>query len=170
MLELQPPNRPEGYNRTGERQESAKDYDCARRSCEGLIFTPYQICACSSTGQSDSLLSYRLVVQIHSGALPGNMGASGRTGEGFPPLPSPVRNDKGDKRGKMTEIRTKQEVITRLCALVTEVGVVKYKNSVTYDCFCGANPLGNRKYFAVGEEIIEFIESAVTEKLSKEDE
>lgn len=63
-------------------------------------------------------------------------------------------------------IRTPKKVIERLCNLVSEVGSVRYADTIPHDCFCGKNPRGVKFDFQVDEDIINFIESAVRARLS----
>jgi len=58
----------------------------------------------------------------------------------------------------------KDEVIYRLCELVSKVGRQKFNNSYPHDCFCGENPL-KIGIFHVDEVVIDFIEEAIEEKL-----
>lgn len=64
---------------------------------------------------------------------------------------------------------SKQEVITRLCQLVTEVGEEMFKNSIGHDCFCGMNPMPD-EHFRVDSEVIEWIEEAIKTHKSYENE
>lgn len=61
---------------------------------------------------------------------------------------------------------TKQEVLERLCALVTTVGELEFDSTLSHDCFCGRIDVDDR-YFRVEEEVIDFIVDAVREKLFK---
>jgi len=60
----------------------------------------------------------------------------------------------------------KDQVIKRLCALSSNVGSRKFKSSIPHDCFCedGKNSCFS---FQFDEQIIEFIEQAVNEKLNR---
>jgi len=58
----------------------------------------------------------------------------------------------------------KDQVIERFCILSTKVMSQQFKSQIPADCFCSLTPF----HFQVFDErIIEFIESAVEEKLNK---
>jgi hypothetical protein len=59
---------------------------------------------------------------------------------------------------------TKDQVIKRLCGLITIVGGEEFGHELIHDCICGKNPIpkDNPK---VDEKIINFIEDCVMEKL-----
>jgi len=57
---------------------------------------------------------------------------------------------------------TKKEVIERFCALAGKVGIAAFDNTKASDCFCD-----ERNLFQFDDEVIEFIEAAVEEKLAK---
>lgn len=59
---------------------------------------------------------------------------------------------------------TKNEVIAKLCELCTKVGNEHFKHEISYDCFCDENMTS----FQFDEKIIEFIETAVEEKINEE--
>lgn len=65
---------------------------------------------------------------------------------------------------------TKQQVIERLCKLSTKVGEEVFCNQKAHDCFCGENKTSEvfSGGFQFEEEVIEFIEEAVREKMDKE--
>ena len=58
----------------------------------------------------------------------------------------------------------KQEVLEKLCTLVSKVGEEHFNNKVVHDCICGQNPFSMDE---VHEDVIGFIELAVREKLGK---
>ena len=58
---------------------------------------------------------------------------------------------------------TREEVIKRFCALSTKVMEKQFNYLIPADCFCGEKAFGG----AFDSEIVEFIESAVEEKLAK---
>jgi hypothetical protein len=58
---------------------------------------------------------------------------------------------------------TRQEVITRLCELVSLVNAEVFQFRVASDCFCEEGNVN----FQFEEEVIRFIEDAVKEKLEK---
>jgi len=60
----------------------------------------------------------------------------------------------------------KYEVIERLCSLTSEVMRGAYGCSIPADCFCGASK-SKASDFQFSEEIIEFVENAVWEKIQK---
>ena len=62
---------------------------------------------------------------------------------------------------------TANEVIKRFCQLATRVGNKKFDNTFAHDCFCE----DRRRHvgsFIFDEEVLEFIEEAVVEKLGTE--
>jgi hypothetical protein len=63
---------------------------------------------------------------------------------------------------------SKQEVITRLCELVTNVGGEVFNHRLGHDCFCGINTLPD-EHFRVDSEVIEWIEEAIKTHKSYED-
>ena len=65
-----------------------------------------------------------------------------------------------------TSIRNPNDVIERLCALVSEVGHRQFADVAPHDCFCGKNPRGKERDFQVDEDVITFIETAVHSRLS----
>ena len=54
---------------------------------------------------------------------------------------------------------TADEVIERLCKLVTKVGEQEFNHKHMHDCFCGEN--ATFPFEGVDEEVIAFIEKAV---------
>ena len=58
----------------------------------------------------------------------------------------------------------KEETIIRLCALVSSVGECLTNSTVPHDCFCGES--SHIITPVVSEEIIDFIEAAVSESLT----
>ena len=58
----------------------------------------------------------------------------------------------------------KEEVISRLCGVVTAVGTGVFKNKESHDCFCDSAVI---PYPVVSPDIIEFIEDAITEAIHK---
>jgi hypothetical protein len=62
----------------------------------------------------------------------------------------------------------KQEVIERLCILVSKVGEEVFEDGLAHDCFCGVNMFSlNEDSIVVSEEIIQFIETAVEQHIKK---
>jgi hypothetical protein len=55
-------------------------------------------------------------------------------------------------------------VISRFCIMSTLVGSKVFKHSCCHDCFCH-----QRNHFQFDDEILEFIEAAVNEKISREE-
>jgi hypothetical protein len=66
----------------------------------------------------------------------------------------------------LDNLMTKEEVIKRMCQLITQVGSSqKFQSLFSHDCICGENKIaGNNP--RVDIEIIQFIEKAVQEKLN----
>ena len=60
----------------------------------------------------------------------------------------------------------KLEVIQRFCKLSSKVGEVKFKHKIPQDCFCNEKCY-NQNYFQFGEEVLEFIEDAVKDRLEE---
>lgn len=60
----------------------------------------------------------------------------------------------------------KSEVIQRFCKLASKVGEVKFKHKIPHDCFC-KEKCYNQNYFQFDEEVLEFIEDAVNDKLEE---
>ena len=61
---------------------------------------------------------------------------------------------------------TKDEVINRLCALVSRVGAEAFDDAYTHDCFCGDSNMRLRpEDIRVEELVLEWLEDAVEEKL-----
>lgn len=58
----------------------------------------------------------------------------------------------------------KNEVIERLCCLVTKVGAEEFDQELTHDCFCHRSGTGNSG-FNCDAQILEFIENAVNAAL-----
>ena len=59
----------------------------------------------------------------------------------------------------------KQEVITRLCALASVVGDKEFQNRHAHDCFCHKSLM--ECGFQFSDNVLEFIEQAVHEKLNR---
>lgn len=59
---------------------------------------------------------------------------------------------------------TREDIIARLCALVSTVSEVRFHNIYPHDCFCG-NIEYPKDYFKVDEMIIKYIEDTILEKL-----
>jgi hypothetical protein len=64
---------------------------------------------------------------------------------------------------------TKEEVISKFCALSSLVGKNVFKNQKASDCFCGALSLSDNN-FQFSEDVFQFIESAVKSEISKHQE
>lgn len=69
---------------------------------------------------------------------------------------------------------TKEEVLKRLCKLSTKIATEIYRNHFAADCFCGqSSPSIYRALFVGADdyrfetEVLEFLESAVEEKMEK---
>ena len=62
---------------------------------------------------------------------------------------------------------TKKEVMERLCALSDHVSKNRFAFKHAADCFCGHNSGYKHLNYAFDEEIIQFIEKAVDNELSK---
>lgn len=62
---------------------------------------------------------------------------------------------------------TKDQVIQRFCELSSTVGSKAFDNRRSHDCFCTKNNLPHMQ-FCFEEEIIQFIEEAVVEKLARD--
>ena len=60
-----------------------------------------------------------------------------------------------------------QDVITRFCALSRDVMDKVFKYEKAADCFCGNI---NLSHFRFEEEVIEFIEQTVREKINNKDD
>lgn len=62
---------------------------------------------------------------------------------------------------------TKEQVLERLCIVVTKVGAEAFHEAEAHDCFC---PVGqsNPSTFRVDEAVMKFIEDAVDEKIKKQ--
>ena len=60
---------------------------------------------------------------------------------------------------------SRDKVIERLCLLLSEVNSVKYRWSVASDCICNESDNNYR----MDEEVLEFVEQAVRDKLYGED-
>jgi hypothetical protein len=56
---------------------------------------------------------------------------------------------------------SKDKVIDRLCALLSEVNTVKFRWSVSSDCICGESD----ENYRMDEEVLEFVERSVRAKL-----
>lgn len=59
---------------------------------------------------------------------------------------------------------TKQETLERLCNLVTKVGEAEFGSRHAHDCFCSEQHLPD-EYVCIAEEVIDYIEVAVIDKL-----
>ena len=56
----------------------------------------------------------------------------------------------------------REDVIKRLCVLVSEVGLEHFQNKYAHDCFC----IDNEGYdFQFSEEVIAFIENVVRKEI-----
>lgn len=60
---------------------------------------------------------------------------------------------------------SRDKVIERLCALLSEVNSIKYQWSVASDCICNESDNNYR----MDEEVLEYVEQAVRAKLYGED-
>lgn len=60
---------------------------------------------------------------------------------------------------------SRDKVIERLCLLLSEVNIVKYRWSVASDCICNESDNNYR----MDEEVLEYVEQAVRVKLYGED-
>ncbi len=58
---------------------------------------------------------------------------------------------------------TKKETITSLCEIITEVGAAM-KHECAHDCFC----TNEEHYFQMDKKVIDFVRTAVNEKIKKE--
>jgi hypothetical protein len=61
---------------------------------------------------------------------------------------------------------TKEQVIERFCALATEVGEA-HQHTLAHDCFCGHPDSFRTDPMDFRFEVLDFIESAVREKLAE---
>ncbi len=66
---------------------------------------------------------------------------------------------------------TKQDVLTRLCALMTKVAEERFNMEyrgmgVAHDCFCAAQQ-ENGAFYQMDERVIKYVEGVVEEKLGK---
>jgi hypothetical protein len=64
----------------------------------------------------------------------------------------------------------KQQALEHLCAVTKQVQIFFEKEVGTVpaaDCFCGANPYSDDNHFAIDENVIQFIEIAVAEKIKQ---
>ncbi len=65
----------------------------------------------------------------------------------------------------------RDEVLNRLCAVVTKVGVSVFDSTCPHDCFCPSGEMLSRasiRFHSVDEEIVRFIEDAIDEKIAFE--
>lgn len=62
-------------------------------------------------------------------------------------------------------MNTKQEVISRLCALASEVGSEVFNNMFASDCFCGNNKTFEND-FRFDDIVLEWIEATVRAKIA----
>ena len=62
-------------------------------------------------------------------------------------------------------MNTKQDVISRFCALASEVGEEVFLHKYAHDCFCGNNKTFEND-FRFDDIVLEFIEDAVRAKIA----
>lgn len=62
----------------------------------------------------------------------------------------------------------KQEVLEELCSLANKVNRNQFNFTHAADCLCGMNPLSHEPTFNFSREVMEFIKTAVNEKLEKQ--
>ena len=63
---------------------------------------------------------------------------------------------------------SKNEIISRFCKLANTVQDKKFAFSRAADCFCGENNSHFPAHFQFEDDVIDFIEKAVMEKLGRE--
>ena len=75
-----------------------------------------------------------------------------------------------DEQPHQTKNLTKKETIANLCFLATTIGENVFENKIPHDCFCGENEETEKDYlggFQMDSEIIEYIKTAVREKIER---
>ena len=64
---------------------------------------------------------------------------------------------------------TKQDVIERLCKLVTKVGSKQFNHEIPHDCFCHESGTGENG-FCIDGDILTFIEESVVNAINNDAE
>lgn len=64
----------------------------------------------------------------------------------------------------------KQEVVNRLCSIVSTIGKEHFKSKEAFDCICHKNlsMIPKVENFQFSESILDFVEEAVKEKMKRE--
>jgi hypothetical protein len=63
---------------------------------------------------------------------------------------------------------TKKEIITEFCALATMVGDSVFNSDIPHDCFCSESNVVPDAGFQFSKKVLEFIETAIIEKIERE--
>ena len=63
-------------------------------------------------------------------------------------------------------MNTKQNVISRLCALASEVGEEMFHHECAHDCFCGQNNM-QEESFRFSDAVLSWIEDVVRAKIER---
>jgi len=65
---------------------------------------------------------------------------------------------------------TRQEVLSKLCEITSEVGREVYHSQYAHDCFCGASKFADKGIFKFlfESQVLDYIRDAVNEKMERE--
>jgi hypothetical protein len=59
-----------------------------------------------------------------------------------------------------------QDVIRKLCVIVSRIGADHYKSELPHDCFCADSPAA--RFQQVHPDLLTFVENAVNEKIARD--